>query len=102
MTKSKGKTLDDLRATHDRTVVVPNRIRLAITALKDSGDQWAYESDFMQLVKPPIGTTDIARYREQFTDFWAELPGTNGKSSIRRAWFPTKELAAKWKETVSG
>lgn len=101
ITKTK-KTLADLAAIHDRTVVVPNRIRAAIEALKASGDEWAYEADFMLLVKPPISGMDISRYREQFTDFWAELPTTNGKGSIRRAWFPTKAAANKWKETVGG
>jgi hypothetical protein len=101
-TKTKGKTIEDLRATHDRTVVVPNRIRQAIAILKASGDEWAYEQDFIALVKPPIANVDIAKYRGQFLDFWADMPSSNGKSSVRRVWFATKASADKWKETVGG
>ncbi|MGO8847258.1 MAG: hypothetical protein ACLQFI_18370 [Methylocella sp.] len=96
------KTLTDLRAIHDRSVVVPNRIRACIAALVASGNEWAYEGDFMSLVKPPISGTDISKYREQFTDFWADMPAMNGKSHVRRAWFATKKLADKWKEEVNG
>ena len=102
MTKKTGKTIADLRAAHDRTVVVPNRIRQAIAALKESGDEWAYESDFIQLLKPSLSAVDVSRYREHFTDFWVELPSTNGKNSMRRAWFATKAAADKWKEEVGG
>lgn len=101
MTKTK-KTLADLAAVHDRKIVVPNRINQAIAALQATGDDWAYEQDFLALVKPPIANIDISKYREQFADFWAEMPTTNGKSSLRRVWFATKAAAKKWKETVGG
>ncbi len=102
MTKPKGKTIADLRAAHDKKVMIPNRIRAAIAAVTTSGDEWAYESDFMNLVKPAISSQDIAKFREQFLDFWAEMPATNGKSSIRRVWFATKKAADEWKESVGG
>jgi hypothetical protein len=102
MSKTKGKTLADLRAAHDRKVVVPNKIKAAIQALAASGDEWIYEQEFLTLVKPAIGTTDIAKYRGQFEDFWAEMPTTNGRSTMRRVWFSSKKAADEWKETVSG
>jgi hypothetical protein len=102
LTKAKGKTIADLRAVHDKTVVVPNRIRAALAALAASSDAWAYEQDFIRLSKPPIACMDISRYRDQFTDFWADTPGTNGKSSVRRVWFASKKLADEWKETIGG
>lgn len=102
MSKSKGKTIADLRALHDKSVVMPNRINAAIAALAATGDSWAYEADFMKLAKPPIGAQDISKWREQFTDFWAEMPSTNGKSQIRRVWFATKKAADEWKESTGG
>lgn len=91
------KTLNDLRALHDRDVLVPNRIRAAIAALAASGNEWAYEIDFLKLTSPPIGSQDISKYRDQFTDFWASMPATNGRAQIRRVWFVSKKLADAWK-----
>lgn len=91
------KTLDDLRAAHDKDVIIPNLIRAAIQRLVDSGDAWAYEADFMKLVNPGISTTDISRFRDQFEAHWAAMPSTNGKSSMRRVWFASKKAAAEWK-----
>jgi hypothetical protein len=101
-TIKKGKTIADLRAAHDTTVIVPNRIRQALAALKTSGDIWAYEHEFIAIVKPPISGANISKYRDQFADFWAELPTTNGKGAVRRAWFATKAAADEWKETIGG
>jgi hypothetical protein len=102
MPEKKPKTMADLRAAHDRTVIVPNRIREALAALKASGDVWTYEADFQALMKPPIANGDISRYRDGFADFWAELPSTGGKIRAKRVWFATKAAADQWKETVSG
>lgn len=102
MTKAKGRTIADLRATHDKSVVIPNRISAAIAALVQSGDEWIYECDFMKIAKPPISSVDISRYRDQFSDFWAEMPTTSGKSSIRRVWFATKKAADQWREVSGG
>jgi hypothetical protein len=96
MKKQPGKTLADLRATHDKNVVIPNRIKGALAKMAASGSEWEYESDFLKL--SAVSTTDISRFREQFADFWAELPSTNGKSTMRRAWFATKKLADSWKD----
>jgi hypothetical protein len=94
---SAKKTLSDLRARHDRNVVVPNKIKAAIAAMTD---EWMYESDFISANRfsPP----ELAKFRDQFSDFWADLPTTNGKSTARRAWFASKKLADAWKETVGG
>jgi hypothetical protein len=96
------KTLADLHAAHDKNVMVPNRIKATLETLAASGDDWIYETDFIASAKPPLSTTDISRFRDQFKDFWAETPPTNGKSSSRRVWFASKKLADKWKETIGG
>ena len=97
MTKKQGKTLADLRATHDKNVVIPNRIKEGLAKMAAAGSEWEYESDFIKLTG--TSTTDFAKFREQFIDFWAELPSANGRSSARRAWFATKKLADAWKGT---
>jgi hypothetical protein len=104
MTKptKKGKTLGDLAALHDKKVLIPNRIRAALKILADSGDDWIYEADFLQLTKPGLSPPDVAKYRDQFADFWAEMPATNGKSTMRRVWFASVKLANNWKETAGG
>lgn len=95
------QSLADLAALHDKKVIIPTRIRAALTKLQDSGDDWIYESDFLKLVSPPIGNNDISKYRDQFADLWTETPSTNGKNSTRRVWFASKKLADKWKEQIN-
>lgn len=98
--KPTKNTLSDLRALHDRSVIVPNRIRDALAQLRKMGRAWMYESDFAQLVKPPIGNQDISKYRGQFDRFWTETPSTNGKSSVRKVWFATEALRNQWLEEI--
>jgi hypothetical protein len=96
------KTLADLRAIHDRNVVVPNKIKAALAKMVESGDEFAYEKDFMQLCQPPMSQIDISQYRDNFSDFWATLPSLSGKSTPRRVWFATKKLADAWRGTQGG
>lgn len=95
------RSLADLSAVHDRKVVVPNKIKAALTTLAASGDDWMYESDFLKLTVPFISNTDIAKYRDQFVEFWDVMKPTDGKSSARRVWFASKVIAAKWKASLS-
>jgi hypothetical protein len=95
------KTIAGLRAAHDMSVVVPNRIRGLLAALVASGDEWAYEKDFLVLTNPGVNALMLAKHREEFSDYWAELAITK-KSSASRVWFANKKLADKWKETQSG
>jgi hypothetical protein len=96
------KTLADLRAAHDKAVMIPNRIREALEILAKSGDDWVYEVDFLALTKPGISTIDASKFRNGFEDWWADMPATNGKSSVKRVWFASKKLCAQWKETIGG
>jgi hypothetical protein len=100
--KPKGKTIADLQAAHDKNVIIPNRIRAALDALLSSDDAWAYEIDFMKLSKPPLGSQDISKYREQFAEYWAEMPSVNGKSQIRRVWFATTDAKKEWENSING
>lgn len=98
-TKKAGKTLDDLRALHDRSVLIPNRIKATIEKLAEvSWQEWAYESDFLSISTPRISTKDLSDFRDRFKDFWAEMPPTNGRRDARKVWFATKKAADDWRK----
>lgn len=100
MASAKNK-LSDLQAVHDKKVVVPNRIKGALAKLKATGQDWAYESDFMRLASPPVSVTDISRFREGFKDFWRDMPSTNGTKSSKRVWFVSPTLAKQWDDALN-
>lgn len=96
--KAAGKTLADLRAVHDKAVVIPNRIKSAIDKLAAvSWQEWAYESDFKLLTEPRLCDKDLSDYREQFKEFWALLPSSNGKRDAKKVWFATERALCEWK-----
>lgn len=94
---SSKKTLSALRAIHDKHIVVPSRIQTAIAVLAASGDEWIYEEEFRLLVNPPLNHNDIGKYRDQFKEFWAEMPMTHRKNTAKRVWFANKKIATEWK-----
>ncbi len=98
MSKAKGKTLADLAAAHDKTVIIPNRIRQALTALAASGEEWAYEADFRQLSSPPLSHNELPKFRSEFPNSWAEMPRTGNKSAVPIVWFATEELCKTWRK----
>lgn len=94
--KKPGKTLDELRAVHDKKVIIPNRIRAAIAAIAvDGPENWRYDEDLRKLaaVSPP----DLRDYREEFAEFWVVMPATSGKKTARIVWFGSKKTAAAWR-----
>lgn len=89
--KPTGKTIDDFRAQHDKSFIVPKKIREGLEKL---GDSWEYEVEFMK--RCSLSTTDLSTYRPQFMEFVVE---TNGKNQ-KRVWAGTKHFAAKLREKV--
>jgi hypothetical protein len=87
----KGRGLEEFRAAHDKSFIVPGKIRDGLAAL---GESWEYESEFMK--RCTLSNTDIAAYREQFADFYVETPGRNPK----RVWAGSKRFAAKLRERL--
>jgi hypothetical protein len=83
--KKPGKSLTDFRAAHDKSYIVPNKIR---AALKQLGDGWEYEMDFMRIAG--LSVTDLAAYREPFEKFTVLIGGRNAK----RVWFGSEKAAA--------
>lgn len=89
-----GKDLEMFRAAHDRSYIVPRRIREALTAL---GDSWEYEAEFIK--RCGLSQVDFALYRDQFTEFYVDTSG--GRSGRgKRVWAGTKTFANKLREVT--
>ena len=87
-----GRGLQDFRAAHDKNFIIPERIR---AGLKELGDGWEYEGEFQK--RTGISTTDFARFRDQFEEFFVIV----GTRNTKRVWAGTKELAKKLREMAT-
>lgn len=87
---SKGRNIDQFAESHDRTVIIPKKIKSGLSAL---GDSWEYESEFIKRCK--LSNKDISDYREQFKEHVVDLTADR-----RRAWAGTKRFADKMRERV--
>ena len=77
--------LEEFRAAHDKSFIVPKRIQEALDSL--GPDKCMYESDFIRKVN--VSTNELAQYRDMFAAFW--LPTT--RDGRRRVWAGSKEFA---------
>jgi hypothetical protein len=93
---TKGKDLDAFRASHDRSFIIPKRIR---DGLADLGDSWEYEGEFLKRCK--ISTHEFGTYRDQFKDFYVETPTGGSRDNGKRVWAGTKGFAAKLRAQIS-
>lgn len=89
--KDTKKTLKDFRKAHDRSYIVPERIKEALKQL--GSDSWEYETVFVKMVG--IGQTELNIYRDQFEDYVVET-----KRGGKRVWAGSKGLAEKMREMV--
>ncbi len=89
--KNAGRTKDDFRGAHDKSFIVPKKIR---EGLEQLGGAWEYESDFMR--RCGLSTTDFSRYRDPFEEY---IVNTTGKSA-KRVWAGTADFAAELREMV--
>lgn len=90
--KAAGRSVLDFRAEHDKSFIVPQRIREGIKKL---GEGWEYEVGFLRL--SGLSTTDLAAYRDEFSEFTVMVGGRNPK----RVWAGSKELAAQLRQMVA-
>ena len=88
--KRVGKTLADFRAMHDKDYIVPRKIKAALAAL---GNGWEYEADMLRLAG--VSTTDLALYRDQFSEHWVVVD-----RSGKRVWAGSKALAEEMRGMV--
>lgn len=88
-----GRSLQDFRAEHDKSFIVPLKIREALKKLGAEG--WDYEVQFLRLAG--LSVTDLAAYRDEFADHFVVVGGRNPK----RLWAGSAALAQKMREMVS-
>lgn len=93
---STKKSLADFKAAHDKSFIVPAKIKAGLEKL--GADGWEYEMDFAKLCG--LGNNDLARYREQFTAHVVVVKNQGGKGE-RRVWAGTKTLALKMQEMAN-
>lgn len=88
--KNSGKSLADFRVTHDRSFIVPERIKDALKAL---GDGWEYEMQFTKLAA--VSSSELSSYRDQFSDYVVVL-----RRDGKRAWAGSPATAQKMREMI--
>lgn len=84
-----GRSLSEFRATHDKSYIVPKKIRDGLAKL---GEGWEYEMNFAKLAG--ISLSDLAAFRSLFEEHLVVVDRT------RRAWAGTKATAAKMRAMV--
>ena len=92
--KKRGRSLDEFRAAHDKSFIVPKRIRDALNQL---GDSWEYEIEFLRRCN--LGTNELAEYRDQFEADHVVLVSSRSHST-KRIWVGSKELAETLRQMV--
>ena len=89
--KRVGHSLSEFQAQHDKDFIVPARIK---EGLKQLGDGWAYEMEFVKLAGVSLG--DLGNYREQFVEYVVVV-----RRDGKRAWAGTLAIAAKMREMIA-
>lgn len=92
----KARTTADFRNAHDKDVVIPNKIRAALVAMaKEGPEHFVYEQELLELAG--ISTTDLSKYRDQFTAHIVVVTSQNGKAfaSAKNVWFHDPKVAKK-------
>lgn len=87
--KTPGKDVQAFRELHDKSYIIPKKIKDGLAAL---GDSWEYEADFMR--RCGLSHTDFAAHRDDFMEFYVTVGGQKSK----RVWAGTKSFAAKLRE----
>ena len=87
------KTLADFKAAHDKSFIVPQRIKTALDALGKDG--WEYEAEFIK--SSGVNQNDIAKFREQFAE-QVVLVRQDGRE--KRVWAGSVALANKLREML--
>lgn len=90
-----GRSVDQFREMHDKSFIVPKRIKAGLEQL---GDSWEYEGEFMKRCQ--LSSGDFVKYRDQFAEHFFEVRAT-GKNS-KRVWCGTKRFASKLREQSLG
>lgn len=93
---AKGKSLDEFCRAHDRTFIVPTKIKAGLGQL---GDSWEYEGDFIR--RCGIASHELTKFREQFKDHIVEVARTSSNGHSRRVWAGTVAFAKRLREAIA-
>jgi len=91
--KSKGKGLDEFRASYDKSYIIPNRLKEALKLLKPQ----EYEDEGPFFRTAGVSPNDAQHFREQFKDVIVEIK-RDGK--LKRLWCGSAVFAQKLREMV--
>lgn len=93
---SAKKSLADFKAAHDKSFIVPAKIKAGLEKL--GADGWEYEIEFAKLAG--VANHEISRFREQFADFIVLVKSSKSSGYEKKVWAGSKALAAKMREMV--
>lgn len=90
--KRAGRSLEEFRATHDKSYIVPIKVKAALATL---GGDWMTEIEFAK--HAGVSMVDLNAYRDAFEDFVVVL---GGQHKGKRLWAGSKATAAKMREML--
>lgn len=90
-TGSHIRPLDEFIKTHDKSYIVPSKIKAALKKLAEKSG-WCYEVDFLKLAD--INANDLAAFREPFLADHVVLVKDTNKHQ-KRVWTGSKTLTEK-------
>lgn len=90
----KPRTVSDFRATYDRNVIVPAKIKAGLAALLKIGkEHYAPDEEFRNLCG--LQGAQLADFRDQFRKHWFFTPSISGNKTPKRVWFGDAKVAAR-------
>ena len=92
---TKGRTLEAFKMAHDKSVLVPAKIK---TGLAELGDSWEYEVEFIR--RCGLSTGDFAAYRAPFLEHSVEIKASTNRGGTKRVWAGSKAFAARLRERI--
>lgn len=92
--KTIGKSIQEFRDKHDRSVIIPGRLKAGLAKLAD--DHWEYETEFFRLCE--LQPQAVAPFREQFAEYIVVVKGAS--SHPKSIWCKTPALADRLRKMV--
>jgi hypothetical protein len=91
---TKAKTIADLRAAHDKSVINPRKVEATFAAmLKEGKETNEYEADFMK--RAGLANNEVGDVRKLFAKHVVVVAALNSKKAPRNVWFADAKVAAK-------
>lgn len=96
-----SRTLATFKASHDPSVIIPNKIKAALEAMRKNGGDEAYAYEFSDSTGGTpfaklsgVSIVHLNQYRDQFKEFLVEVKqDTGSRRGPRWVWFATAKAA---------